>query len=94
MVGDEPGPEDAARRTLRDAALLGYHLTFAQGFRVVDLEGDELGVLDSLRYERHAEFPEEIVVRTGWLRRRRHTIPFARVDSVDTRSQTVKIRSD
>lgn len=83
---------DVARRSIRDAGLLGYHLTFARGFRVVTVGGLELGVLESLRYERYAEFPDRIVVRRGRLRKRRVELGFELVDSVDVRARLVRVR--
>jgi hypothetical protein len=83
---------ELARRSIRDAGLLGYHLTFAHGFRVVTVDGAELGVLESLRYERYAEFPDRIVVRRGRLRKRRVEIAFELVESVDARARLVRVR--
>lgn len=80
-------------RSLRHASLLGYHLSQAHGFRVLEAGGPELGVLENLRYGRHAEYPDEIVVRRGrLLRRRRLAIPFAAVESVDARARVVRVR--
>lgn len=84
--------QEIARRSFRDAGLLGYHLTFAHGFRVATAEGAELGVLESLRYERYAEFPDRIVVRRGRVRKRRIELPFELVESVDTRAKIVRVR--
>jgi hypothetical protein len=83
---------DISRRSIRDAGLLGYHLTFAHGFRVVTVEGSELGVLESLRYERYAEFPDRIVVRRGRVRKRRFDLGFELVESVDARARLVRVR--
>jgi len=83
---------DVRRRSIRDAGLLGYHLTFAHGFRVVTVEGSELGVLESLRYQRYAEFPDRIVVRRGRVRRRRFELGFELVESVDARARLVRVR--
>ena len=91
MARDELS-HDVTRRSIRDAGLLGYHLTFAHGFRVVTVEGSELGVLESLRYERYAEFPDQIVVRRGRLRKRRFELGFELVESVDARARLVRVR--
>ena len=80
------------RRTYREASLLGFLLSSAHGFGVLGPNGGRLGVLDSMRYERHADFPEEIVVRRGrlfWRRYRR--IPFDWIRSVDTHARTVRL---
>lgn len=91
MARDELS-HDVARRSIRDAGLLGYHLTFAHGFRVVTVGGAELGVLESLRYERYAEFPDRIVVRRGRLRKRRVELGFELVESVNARARLVRVR--
>lgn len=87
-------PQDGDRsRPLRHASLLGYHLARAHGLRVVEAGGRELGYLENLRYGRHSEYPDEIIVRRGrFLRRRRLTIPFAAVESVDARARVVTVR--
>jgi hypothetical protein len=83
---------EIGRRSFRDAGLLGYHLTFAHGYRVVTVDGSELGTLESLRYERYAEFPDRIVVRRGRLRKHRFELGFELVEAVDTRSRVVRVR--
>ena len=57
-------------------------------YRVVTRDDQSLGVVERLRYERHAEYPEEIVIRSGRLfwKRNRH-IPFDAVESVDSRQR-------
>lgn len=49
-------------------------------------------MLESLRYERYAEFPDRIVVRRGRLRKRRVELGFELVDSVDVRARLVRVR--
>lgn len=80
-------------RSLRDASRVGYHLSQSHGYRVVTRDDQSLGVIERLRYERHAEYPEEIVIRSGRLfwKRNRH-IPFDAVESVDTRQRLVRLR--
>lgn len=56
------------------------------------VEGTELGILESLRYERYAEFPDRIVVRRGRLRKRRLELAFELVESVDVRARLVRVR--
>lgn len=80
-------------RSLRDASLLGYRLSQARGFRVVNDKGDELGVLERMRYERHSDRPDEIIVRTGLIRRRRAVLPFESVLSVDVGRGVVQVRA-
>ena len=65
----------------------------SHGYRVVTRDGQSLGVIERLRYERHAEYPEEIVTRSGRLfwKRNRH-LPFDAVESVDTRQRLVRLR--
>ena len=83
----------AKPRSLRDASRVGYHLSQSHGYRVVTRDDESLGVIERLRYERHAEYPEEIVIRSGRLfwKRNRH-IPFDAVESVDTRQRLVRLR--
>ena len=80
-------------RSLRDASRVGYHRSQSHGYRVVTRDGQSLGVIERLRYERHAEYPEEIVTRSGRLfwKRNRH-LPFDAVESVDTRQRLVRLR--
>jgi hypothetical protein len=93
MAQAHRGQEDGRARSLRHASLLGYHLSQAHGFRVVEAGGSDIGVLESLRYGRHADYPDEIVVRRGrLLRRRRRALPFAAVASVDARARIVTVR--
>ena len=80
-------------RSLRDASRVGYHLSQSHGYRVITQDGRALGVIERLRYERHAEYPEEIVIRSGrlfWKRTR--AIAFDAVASVDTRQRLVRLR--
>src|SRR5205823_1504100 len=66
-VGDESTEQD-----LRRKAELGRLLAAAAGYRVVASDGTQLGWLDHVRYERHADHPDEIVIRRrGLLPRRR-----------------------
>jgi hypothetical protein len=84
---------DERARPFRRASLLGYHLSQSHGFRVVQSDGTELGILENLRYEGHADYPDEIVVRQGRLvRRRRLTVPFSWVESVNPRARVVTVR--
>jgi hypothetical protein len=58
-------------------------------------DGARLGRLDHVRYERHADRPDEIVVRRrGVLPRRRRAVPFGAVEAVRPRERTVVLRLD
>jgi hypothetical protein len=58
---------------------------------VLDEEGRPFARLEHVRYERHADHPDEIVVRRG-LFRRRHVLPFEAVAAVDGKNETVLLR--
>jgi hypothetical protein len=89
-VGDE-----ADEQSLRRRAELGRLLAAAEGYRVVAGDGGQLGWLDHVRYERHADHPDEIVVRRrGLLLRRRRAIPFSAIETVRARERTVVLRVD
>ncbi len=91
-MADREGEERNAR-SLRDASRVGYHLSQSHGYRVITRDERSLGMIERLRYERHAEYPEEIVIRSGRLfwKRIRH-VPFDAVESVDTRQRLVRLR--
>jgi hypothetical protein len=62
----------------------------AGGYRVLASDGTQAGWLDHLRYERHADHPDEIVVRSRrLLARRRRVLPFGAVAKVRRRERTV-----
>jgi len=89
-VGDESGEQG-----LRWQAELGRLLAAAEGYRVVAGDGAHLGWLDHVRYERHADRPDEIVVRRrGLLPRRHRAVPFSAVEAVRRRERTVVLRLD
>jgi hypothetical protein len=89
-VGDE-----GAEQGLRRQAELGRLLAAAEGYRVVASDGAPLGWLDHVRYERHADRPDEIVVRRrGLFPRRRRAVPFAAVEAVRPRETIVVLRLD
>ncbi len=75
----------------RNRAEIGRLLASADGYLVRDEQGRPYGRLDHIRYELHADYPDEIVVRRG-LFRGRSTIPFAAVAAVDRKSKTVLLR--
>ncbi|MGH3007271.1 MAG: hypothetical protein ACRDOS_15460 [Gaiellaceae bacterium] len=56
-------------------------------------DGTPVGWLDHVRYERHADHPDEIVVRSRSLLRRRRVLPFDMVKEVRPRESTVVLRT-
>ena len=70
-------------------------LAAAEGYRVVASDSAHLGWLDHVRYERHADHPDEIVVRRrGLLPRRSRAVPFGAVEAVKPGERTVVLRLD
>jgi hypothetical protein len=59
---------------------------------VVASEGAQLGWLDHVRYERHADHPDRIVVRRRGLFSKRRALPFDAVEAVSPRERTVVLR--
>jgi hypothetical protein len=87
------GDEDA--QSLRRQAELGRLLAAAEGYQVVASDRTHLGWLDHVRYERHVDHPDEIVIRRRGLRpKRRQALPFSVVDSVRPRERMVVLRLD
>ena len=77
----------------RTHAELGRLLTGAAGYRVLASDGTHLGWLDHVRYERHADHPDEIIVRSRrLLARRRRVLPFSAVAAVRQRDRAVVVR--
>jgi hypothetical protein len=71
-----------AEESLRRQAELGRLLSAAAGYRVVARDGTHVGWLDHVRYEQHADHPDEIVVRRrGLLLKRHRAFPFSRVET-------------
>jgi hypothetical protein len=71
-------------RDREDILTLGRRLADSVGFRVIALDGRELGVLDHVRYKKHADHPDEIVVRKRRLLwDRTSTIAFEEISAVD-----------
>lgn len=88
------GAGESGERDLRRRAELGRLLAAATGYRVFTLDGEHVGWLDRIRYERHADHPDEIVLRSrGVLGRRRRALPFDTVEEVRPRDKTVVLRS-
>ena len=85
--------DGGGQRSDRTQAELGRLLTAAAGYRVLASDGTQLGWLDHVRYERHADHPDEIIVRSRrLLARRRRVLPFGAVAEVRQRDSTVVVR--
>ncbi len=83
--------DTSAEQSLRRQAELGRLLAAAEGYRVLASDGTHVGWLDHVRYERHADHPDEIVVcRRGLLAKRRRALPFGAVEAVRPRERTVE----
>ena len=81
----------ASTERQRERGELGRLLASAEGYLVLDENGRSCGRLDHVRYERHADHPDEIVVRRGLLRQRR-ALAFEAVEDVDVKNETVRLR--
>ena len=77
----------------RELSELGRLLASANGYTVLDAAGRQLGRVDHLRYERHTDRPDEIVVRRGGFWRRGLVVPFHAIETVDRSTGTVRLRS-
>jgi hypothetical protein len=89
----EDGGDERSERIGRTQAELGRLLAAAGGYRVLASDGTHLGWLDHVRYERHADRPDEVVVRSRrLLARRRRALPFSAVAEVRQRERTVVLR--
>ena len=90
----EGSRNESTERSLRTEAELGRLLAAADGYRVVTSSGKQIGWLDHVRYERHADRPDEIVVRSRRLfGTRRRSLPFEAVAVVRPRERTVVLRT-
>jgi hypothetical protein len=77
-------------RDRNDILTLGRRLAGAVGFRVIALDGRDVGVLEHVRYKQHTEHPDEIVVRRRRLLRERNVnVAFDQVANVDQRTERV-----
>ena len=84
-------PKAGTESELRERGEIGRLLASAEGYLVLDEEGRPCGRIDHIRYERHADYPDEIVVRRGLFRQRR-VLPFEAVAAVDRKNKTVLLR--
>jgi hypothetical protein len=90
-LSDDGGLEQRLRRQ----AELGRLLAAAAGYRVVASDGRQVGTLDHVRYRRHADHPDEIIVRRrARFSKRRRALPFSAVEAVRARERTVVLRLD
>jgi sporulation protein YlmC with PRC-barrel domain len=83
--------EESGQLRLRELSELGRLLASAQGYAVIDAEGQLLGRLDRVRYERHTDRPDEIVIRRGRFWRRELIVPFHSVEAVERATGTVRL---
>ena len=75
----------------KSLARLGRLLSSAAGYEVRTTEGHRVGRVEHVRYERHADRPDEIVVRVPGLLRRRRSYPLRAVCEVRPKEQLVVI---
>ena len=83
--------EASSERQLRQRGEVGRLLASAEGYLVLDEEGRPFARLDHVRYQRHTDYHDELVVRRG-LFRRRLVLPFEAVAAVDGKNKTVLLR--
>ena len=88
----EPSGEESVEQRLRRLAELGRLLAAAAGYRVVTSDGTHLGWLDHVRYERHADHPDQVIVRRRGLFPKRRALPFDAVEAVNPRERTIVLR--
>jgi hypothetical protein len=89
----QPESGEASVESLKREAELGRLLAAAEGYRVLASDGATIGWLDHVRYERHADHPDEIVVRRhALLTKRRRAFPFSAVAEVRPRQRAVVLR--
>ena len=87
--------DEGIEQRLRGQAELGRLLAAAAGYRVVASDGRQVGALDHVRYRRHADHPDEIIIRRRVLfQKRRRALPFSAVEAVRARERTVVLRLD
>ena len=84
--------EKSSRPRPRELSELGRLLAAADGYAVVDAAGRQLGRVDRVRYERHTDRPDEVVVRRGWLWKREQVVPLEAIEAVDRASGTIRLR--
>jgi hypothetical protein len=71
-------------RARKDIVRLGARLANAVGFRVIALDGHEVGVLENVRYRQHMDHPDDLVITRRFLFwERRSEVKFEDVSAVD-----------
>jgi hypothetical protein len=79
-----------AERERQDIVRLGARLANSEDFRVVTLDGREIGVLENVRYEKHTDHPDDVLIRRRYLLWDRYaTVAFEHVANVDPERQRV-----
>ena len=79
---------------LKQQVELGRLLADATGYAVRTVDGTELGQLEHVRYEAHADRPDEIAVRRRWFWQRSMIVPFDAVTAIDRKARTITVRID
>jgi hypothetical protein len=75
-------------RDRKDILALGRRLADSVGFRVIALDGRQVGVLEHVRYEHHTDHPDELVIRRRRLFREQFArVSFDEVANVDRRTE-------
>ncbi len=81
----------AARKKMAE---LGRLLAAAEGYQVRTTTGGRLGRVEHVRYESHADRPDEIIVRApGLLGTRKRVYPLSAVREVKPKEQIVVVLS-
>jgi hypothetical protein len=70
----------------------GRELASAIGYLVLGPDG-ELGRIAYLRYQRHHDHPDQIVLKRKLPRLRRRAIPFAAIEAVNPREHVVLVKT-
>jgi len=83
--------EEPSRPRPRALSELGRLLAAAEGYAVLDASGRQLGRVDRVRYERHTDCPDEIVVRRGWLWKHELVVPLEAIEAVDRATGTIRL---
>jgi len=68
---------------------LAARLVNAGGYAVFSSDGKSVGQLDHVRYEHHADHPDSLIIKRGWLRTRWASVPFEAVRYVDEPAKAV-----
>lgn len=84
-------PAASTGRRLRERGEIGRLLASAEGYIVLNEAGRPFARLDHVRYERHTDYPDELIVRRG-LFRRTLALPIEAVAAVDVKNKTVQMR--